>query len=261
MLRFVPSTILVVLLATLRAGAFQVNKPQPANGATRLNAISRRDVFSLVPTMTTTVATTAVLGLAAPLEARAAEKKKTEPKNQPVASFQGVFRDPKHPKGYRILVGSGKGTMTLQDDPAGDVIRAPFRVRTDKKSKAVTLTMDFRPKGGPKDVEAVLGTKGSGKNAVATLTFPDGNVWTKETGLAGVYRDGLNPKYMWVIRKSKGSNLSVDLINGSKTTTIAATAGSPNVTFDFPGKAGDVGTVDKVKNTISFADGNVWTKL
>jgi len=35
----------------------------------------------------------------------------------------------------------------------------------------------------------------------------------------------------------------------------------PDVAFDFPGKPGDKGVVDSAKGTISFADGNVWTKI
>ena len=54
-------------------------------------------------------------------------------------SFQGVFNDPKHPNGYRILVSDAgnrgnKGTMTLQDEPDGNVYIIPITYEANKKT-------------------------------------------------------------------------------------------------------------------------------
>ena len=182
------------------------------------------------------------------LPARAVADQKAAP------SFQGVFKDPKHPNGYRVLVGDAdnKGTMTLQDEPDGKVFSIPIIV---KKEEQVTLTIDFSVKGGPKDVVAIL-------NKDSSISFPDGNLWKKEGGVVGVFSDGFNPERLRIIRAEKGDALVLDLIrgpNGDK--TVSGKIAKPDVTFDFPGKPGDKGVVDSKKGTISFADGNVWTKL
>jgi len=221
---------------------------------TCLHVSSRRDLLSSMPAAF--VATVAIL---VPKEANAKDADKApEAISAPAITYQGVFMDPKHPKGYRVLTGdSSMGTMELQDVPKDTVYKIPLKVQTDGKTNEIQLTIDFSVKGGPKDVTGMLGSKGG----VTTISFPDGNVWKKETGIIGVYRDGFNPERLRVIRKEKGSQLTVDLINGSKTVTVSAKAGSPTVLFDFPGKPNDPGTIDLKKNTISFGDGNVWTKL
>lgn len=240
------SSLIVALLITPIA-AFQVAQLHPTHLSTHstpetcLHALSRRELLSSIPAVLATAAVVA----AVPQRSLAAD----------VCSYQGVFTDPKHPKGYRVLTGgASKATMQLQDDPGGTVYTIPIQVKSDLTTK---LTIDFSVKGGPADVPGVIGSD----KGVTTLTFPDGNVWKKETGVIGVYRDGLNPEYLRVIRKDKGSLLTVDLINGDKTVTVPAKAGSSKVTFDFPGKPNDPGTLDTKKDTISFGDGNVWTKL
>jgi len=172
-------------------------------------------------------------------------------------SFQGVFKDPKHPNGYRILVGDAgnKGMMTLQDEPDGMIYSIPIMSKTSEKTGQVSLTIDFSVKGGPKDVVAIL-------NKDSSISFPDGNLWTKEGGVVGVYSDGFNPDRLRIIRAEKGDALVLDLIrgpNGDK--RVSGKIVKPDVTFDFPGKPGDKGVVDSTKGTISFADGNVWTKF
>lgn len=240
------SSLIVALLVTSTA-AFQVvqfhrtHTSTSPTSRTCLHALSRREVLSSIPAALATAAVAA-----APQRSIAAG----------AVSYQGVYTDPTHPKGYRVLTGdAAEATMQLQDDPGGTVYTIPIRVKSDGSTE---LLIDFSVKGGPADVPGVLGSDAKG---VATLTFPDGNVWKKETGVIGVYRDGLNPEYVRVIRKDKGSVLTVDLINGDKTVTVPAKAGSSKVTFDFPGKPNDPGTLDSKKNTISFGDGNVWTKL
>jgi len=239
------SSLIVALLVTPIA-AFQVSQfhpthiTNPSTSGTCLHALSRRELISSIPAVLATAAVAAV-----PQRSIAADG----------VSYQGVFTDPKHPKGYRVLTGdASKAMMQLQDDPGGTVYNIPIKVKSDVNTQ---LTIDFSVKGGPANVPGVIGSD----KGITTLTFPDGNMWKKETGVIGVYRDGLNPEYVRVIRKDQGSLLTVDLINGDKTVTVPAKAGSSKVTFDFPGKPNDPGTLDNKKNTISFGDGNVWTKL
>ena len=41
--------------------------------------------------------------------------------NKAAESYQGVYSDPNHPEGYRVIMASGKGaTMTLSDGESGD---------------------------------------------------------------------------------------------------------------------------------------------
>jgi len=234
----------------------------------RLHALSRRELLSTLPEATTVVAATIFSGAvgAAPSAALAADKKKskTEAIDYALLSYQGVYMDPGHPKGYRVLVGNKQeATMKLQDDIKGkdsEVFNLPVKISKDKKTKDVKLTFDFSAKGGPTDIMAVLGTSGT----TTTLTFSDGNVWKKETGVIGVYRDGFDASKTRVIRKVKGSKLTLDLIQSpTKTVTVSAKTGKPNapVMFDFPGKPNDPGTFDATANTLSFGDGNVWTKF
>lgn len=203
-----------------------------------LRASSRRDLFSSVP-----AATAAAIAILVP-------SKEVNADSAP--SYQGVFMDPNHPKGYRVLTGdSSIGTMQLQDIPEDSIYEIPLKIETDK------ILIDFSVKGGPKDVTGVVGSIGG----VTTISFPDGNVWKKETGIIGVYKDGFDPALLRVIRKEKGNKFAVDLIDGIDTISISAKGGAPKVIFDFPGKPNVPGLVDPKKNTISFKDGNVWTKL
>lgn len=44
--------------------------------------------------------------------------------------YNGVYTDPKHPKGYRVLIRSTKSaTLRLQDDPGGELYTLPVKVQ------------------------------------------------------------------------------------------------------------------------------------
>ena len=44
--------------------------------------------------------------------------------------YNGVYTDLKHPKGYRVLIGSTKtATLRLQDDPGGEVYKLTVKVQ------------------------------------------------------------------------------------------------------------------------------------
>lgn len=248
----------------LSASGFVVDQRAASGRSSQLMA-SRRDFMS------NAAAAAAVLVLPTVADAKTSEKDATV---AATGSFQGVFSDPKHPKGYRILVskGSGSAIMTLSDGAPKDGSEAklfslPIKVKQDKKEGTTLLSFDFSPKGGPKDIVGILSKDGN------SISFPDGNTWKKNTGVEGVYKDGKDSKAYRVIRKDKGSNLIVELrkdATGKNPTLVAAKSGSSKkegvyVNIDFPGKKSTDPT-DKVKGTfdngvIAFPDGNKWTKL
>mmetsp|Transcript_12869 Transcript_12869/g.14090 ORF Transcript_12869/g.14090 Transcript_12869/m.14090 type:complete len:277 (-) Transcript_12869:97-927(-) len=180
-------------------------------------------------------------------------------------SFQGVFSDPKHPKGYRVIVAKGSAaTMSLSDGGANSKL-FNLPVKVNKGKDGTTLTIDFSPKGGPKNIIGTLASDGS------SISFPDGNKWKKNVGLEGVYKSSKNSQYR-VIRKDKGSNLIVELRDNKLPTLIMAKSGASKkegvyVDIQFPVKVkSDDVKANLIKGSfengiISFPDGNKWTKM
>lgn len=256
--------LVVVALVSGGASAFQ----QPLAGSNRrstgLEAVNRREALAAGSLAG------GILLAGTPFEAFAAtadvKKKKEDAKK---FAFNGVFKDPQHPDGYRVLVGAvnkeganKEGTMTLQDDPNGKVFNMPIIAKIDEESGKITLSFDFSPKGGPKEVVATV------SNDSNSITFPDGNSWKKETGgLVGVYVDGFAPypKYRRIIRPGSidGSDLAVEMVSGKKQFVIAANNGRKKnqLIVDFPGDKRCTASTQMKKGVIKFPDGNVWTKV
>lgn len=94
--------------------------------------------------------------------------------------FQGVFADPNHPQGYRLIVdiGDSNARLELQDEPTGEIFVIPVSVI--RNDAATRLLIDFSSKGGPKDLAATVLEGGD-------ISFSDGNVWSKTKGIPGVY--------------------------------------------------------------------------
>lgn len=175
--------------------------------------------------------------------------------------YQGVYFDPKYPKGYRVIIGNkSSAILKLQDDPTGAVSCLPAKITLAADDTVKEFIFDFTSRGGS---ESTVGVFGKDKEGIPIITFPDGNTWKKRrTGIVGVYQDGLDSKKVWVVRQLKGMDLTVESIKGSEITTMSAKAGSPNILFDFPGEASGVpGKADILRNTITFENGNVWTKF
>lgn len=169
-------------------------------------------------------------------------------------AFQGVYSDPNHPAGYRVIVADDSGeqdaTLKLQDDPKGAIFALPVKVDLPE------LTIDFSPKGGPSDAVGTVLEEGD-------IQFPDGNVWKKaQGGVEGVYSDSNHPGGYRVIRQ-RGEGFVVELKDDSDVIEIPAKSpSSKEIEFDFSPKGGPSklsGTVEK--GTITFPDGNVWTRL
>lgn len=177
-----------------------------------------------------------------------------------VLSYNGVYSDPKHSKGYRVLVGDvNSATLTLQDDPGGSVFNVPVKV--DSKDGAVTrFAFDLSQKGGPQNIAGELGRD---KEGIPIISFPDdGNSWKKrETGPIGVYWNGSDPKQVMVLRPVKPPQLAVEFRNGAEvTSTGSAKAGSSAITFDMQGIKAQ-GVFSMKDKTLTFDDGVVWTKF
>mmetsp|Transcript_18254 Transcript_18254/g.27932 ORF Transcript_18254/g.27932 Transcript_18254/m.27932 type:complete len:354 (+) Transcript_18254:59-1120(+) len=182
----------------------------------------------------------------------------TEPKNifkQPC--FTGVWTDPKHPNGYRVVIRKSAtvANMFLSDGirVAGDEFykNIPVKVK-DNSSKSdgiISFKFDFSFKeGGPKkDMVGILGRDGN------SITFPDdgGNVWTKNaaTSVEGVY--ATDPKvagqgnHVIVIRKAQPQNFNDNalVVKMNEEQTILAkiinsnsenNAGVVDIRFKFP---------------------------
>lgn len=174
-----------------------------------------------------------------------------------LTSCFGVYTDPNHPKGYRIIFGGDDGsrlTLKFQDESDSEVYFSPIRVEKD------AFIFDFSTKGGPTNVVATLGKD---KEGIPILSFPDGNKWKKrETGIVGVYKDESNPNNIYSIRQVKGTDLAVDQMNGSKVVASFSAKSGSSILFDFPGKTSVVpGVASMRQKTITFEDGTIWTKF
>lgn len=127
--------------------------------------------------------------------------------NKAAESYQGVYSDPNHPEGYRVIMASGKGaTMTLSDGvakdaPDGTEEKTYKNIPVAIKEGGNELSFDFSFKGGPKQVVGTL------SNDKKTITFPDGNTWTKNANkYDGIYKDPKYPNGYRILRKFKSMN-------------------------------------------------------
>eukprot|EP00929_Paragymnodinium_shiwhaense_P099893 TRINITY_DN617_c0_g2_i1.p2 TRINITY_DN617_c0_g2~~TRINITY_DN617_c0_g2_i1.p2 ORF type:complete len:182 (+),score=39.70 TRINITY_DN617_c0_g2_i1:96-641(+) len=98
--------------------------------------------------------------------------------------WAGVYTDPQHPNCKRVLTVDWSGlSIGLQTGPDGAKECTPqgtggttIKLKTKFKEGSDTLTIDFSPVGGPKDVAAKWEGKSTADNFIA---FPDGNKWHK----------------------------------------------------------------------------------
>lgn len=135
-------------------------------------------------------------------------------------SYQGVYSDPNHPEGYRIIMVSsssgkkgGATTMTFSDGvakdaPEGTEAKTYKNIPVVMKEGSNELVFDFSFKGGPK---GVVGTLSSDKQSI---TFPDGNTWTKNANkYDGIYKDPKYPNGYRIVRKLKSTNTITEVNN------------------------------------------------
>lgn len=252
-----PVAILVVaLLALDGTTAFHPSVP-PRPAATHLDAVSRREALA--------ASTSAALLAVVPPEALAisgATSAKADYETAAKFYFNGVFRDLKYPEGYRIVAGAvGKaGSVTLQDRPGGEVFDIPMSAKKDEATGEITVDMDlsvYRPEY-PKSIVATVKKDGC-------LQFPDGNLWKKDKGLAGLYIDGFAPypKYRRIVLPAAKGEVAVTMISGRQVFNVAGIDLGKNkgMTVDFPGNKQCTGKFNGKAGTITWLDGNVWTKV
>ena len=235
-MKFVANIFLVVTASLCQA--FNANT-QVTN-----HSISRRAIFNRV---TAAVATTVVLS--GPSSAAA---KNLNP--LPPITINGIYSDPNHLEGYRIVrtLDKSNALITLQDKPNGPIISVMGKIA------GTTITLDFSAKGGPKDIVATL--DGNDK-----LNFPDGNTWTKLSGVNGVYTDPNHPSGYRVVRLDKGGNIFVTLQdepNGEVLELTGKQMENGSVSINFSPKGGPTSLTATAKDgKLVFPDGNAWSKF
>ena len=247
--------ILVVTLLTLHGATAFNMASNSRQTATSLGAVSRREALA--------ASASAAMLAGIPMDALGESPPKLEPDKKTAAKFyfNGVFRDKKHPEGYRIVAGAlnKAATVTLQDTPYGKVFEIPILAKKDENTGKVTVDMDlsiYRPEY-PKSIVATVTKDG-------ILKFPDGNVWKKDKGVAGLYIDGFAPypKYRRIILPSDGNYVAVKIVSGK--TVLGASGidlGKRGIQVDFPGGKQCTGKFNQNQGTITWTDGNVWTKV
>mmetsp|Transcript_40691 Transcript_40691/g.85483 ORF Transcript_40691/g.85483 Transcript_40691/m.85483 type:complete len:235 (+) Transcript_40691:191-895(+) len=228
----------IVILASA-CSAFSTNQG-PAN-----NAATRRDFFSGVAS----AAVAAGVVVAQPPAAMAKSP-------APLPPINGIYSDPKHPNGYRVVRAADKNNavVTLQDEPKGPIITCTGKIKTSKKT-GTTVTFDLSPKGGPKNI---LGTVDGDK-----IFFPDGNAWTKFPGVDGIYSDPNHPAGYRVVRLS-GSKMNITLQDEPKgdVTELVGKKKAGGYVVDFSPKGGPKNLGVQIKDgQLVFPDGNAWTKF
>ena len=139
---------------------------------------SRRDVLKNTGSAAATAAASLWINPSAAQAAFGITITEQSAANKANESYQGVYFDPNHPDGYRVLMAvkgsDNKATMTLSDGvPKGSTDEPktyreiPVRVDNDE------FVFDFGFKGGPKSIKAKLSPDKK------SITFEDGNTWTK----------------------------------------------------------------------------------
>jgi hypothetical protein len=98
--------------------------------------------------------------------------------NKANESYKGVYFDPKHPDGYRVLMAvkgsDNKATMTLSDGvPKGSTDEPKTYREIPVRVANGEFVFDLSFKGGPNDIKAKLSPDKQ------SITFEDGNTWTK----------------------------------------------------------------------------------
>lgn len=169
-------------------------------------------------------------------------------------SYQGVYTDSKHTKGYRVLIGdAAKATLQIQNEPSDEVYIVPVTIGSTEGT--MRFTFDYSSANKSSEV----GTLTKDKEGINLITFPSGSWKKRETGPIGVYYDSSNKKKRVVIRQLRGSEWKVEIFDGDNTTEGRAKAGNP-ILFALP--KGEVkGIFDMKEKTITFEDGSVWVKF
>lgn len=192
-------------------------------------------------------------------------------------NFSGVYRDPQHPEGYRVIRSMGPGliTLSMQDEPAGPLVEMKGQSRYNPKTGETSL--EFLPKQGEsKTVSAVyspslffyinycqdqgdMTTRGGVK-------FSDSYAWVKEGGLQGVYVDSTLGDGYRTIREVGNGKLVIDYADRAEQVPVRLPAvinkTEGTVVIDFRPRGGKQKVSALLEDRkITFSDGKTWLKL
>jgi len=200
-----------------------------------------------------------------------------EPKVDPL-DFSGVYRDPKHPGGYRVVRTGGPGVIYVaaQDRPDGPVLQLSGSSTYDPKSGKTNLQIDIPNKDGsikvlsgvysPDQLLYVNFCETGEILTMGSMGFPDGNVWVKDNGLQGVYVDSKALDGYVVLRELGNAKVRIekaDRVDQMPTTLSAVINKSEGVlVVDLSPIGGSKRSKAAIKNDqLMFQDGTIWTKL
>jgi len=192
--------------------------------------------------------------------------------------FSGVYRDPQHPSGYRVVRSAGDGLLaiTMQDDLKSKTLQLEGSTKYDKKTGETLLSIDFSPKGGPSSLPATYSAdrlvlvsfcdKSAGALSKGSISFPDGNVWVKESGIQGVYSDLDQPEAYRVIRELGNAKLAIEVANGANSRPVVLTGvinkSKGTAVIDFSPRSGPKSVSAELEDgKLVFPGGNEWRKL
>jgi hypothetical protein len=191
--------------------------------------------------------------------------------------FSGVYRDPKHPKGYRVIRSSGPGTINVdvQDQPNGPKLSLIGTSTYDSTSKKTNLQVEVPNKDGTRSVlqadysDQLLYVNFCENGEVLTMgsiMFPDGNIWIKDNGLQGVYVDTRFPGSYRIVRELGNAKAVIEVANRADQLPVILPAvinkADGTLVVDFSPLSGPKRLPAKIDgNQLTFQDATTWTKL
>lgn len=192
--------------------------------------------------------------------------------------FSGVYRDPKHPQGYRVVRCGGTGTISVdvQDYPNGPKLQLTGTSTYDSASRKTSLRIEVPLKDGtrsalpavysPDQLLYVNFCEGGEVLTQGSINFPDGNVWIKDNGLQGVYIDSRFPGGYRIIRELGNAKVIIEVADRVDQVPVRLPAVINKVdgtlVIDFSPLSGPKRLPAKIAgNQLTFQDETTWTKL
>jgi hypothetical protein len=255
----VVASLVILAASSCACAAFNVaNNKQTSSSASAGGVISRRDVLGGASSFTVVAA-----GLVVGPSSSIASSSNANANDLTASPINGIYSDPNHKRGYRVVraVDNSNAIVTLQDEADGPIITVPGKIKTSRR-EGMTLTLDLSKKGGPKNVIATL----SGGSNNGRITFPDGNSWTKDYGVNGIYADPQHPSGYRIVREGRDGMVYITLQDEPRGKVIDLVGrkriGGGYINIDFGPKGGprDLPAIAKVGKLV-FPDGNAWVKL
>jgi hypothetical protein len=192
-------------------------------------------------------------------------------------NFSGVYRDPKHPQGYRVVRSGGPGDINVdaQDQPNGPTLKLIGTSTYDSTSKKTSLRIEVPSKDGTRSAlpavysDELLYVNFCENGEVLTrgsIMFPDGNVWIKDNGLQGVYIDSRFPGAYKIVRELGNAKVIIEVADRADQLPVILPAVvnklDGTLVIDFSPISGQKRISAKIAaNQLTFQDETTWTKL